>query len=164
MAAMAGFGKPKSKREPVEVAEPKPLDKSLDQLLNVRKQRLDRMERERKQAQEAWKNARLKLRELKHAWRQLVADTKAYWQEARNAFLSMQSTSGQFRKAKVVYERMKGQSTDARIACLDMVKHCKKARRAFFTAKDQVLTANRQQEKLTFMRDEIRAQQQQSEG
>jgi hypothetical protein len=58
---------------------------------------------------------------------------------------------------------MKVSSTDMRIKCLEVLERCRTARTNFFTARERVLTANRQQEKLTFMRDELRLLHQQSE-
>jgi len=156
MIASAGFGRPKSKREPVEVIEPKPMDKSLDKLLGVRKSRLDRMERERKDSQERWRGARRRFREAKDGWRASVQATKDFWAQARKEFMSMQTTSGQYQRAKGAYERMKEESASLRVTCLEMLEKCRTTRSAFFEARERVLTANRQQEKLTIMRDEMR--------
>jgi hypothetical protein len=163
MGALAGFGKPKSKREPVDVAEPKPQDKTLDKLLGVRKQRLDRLERERKDSRDAWKAARAEFREKKLQWRAAIEDAKKYWVQARKDFLSMTTTSGQYQKSKAVYERMKQAATDQRVMCLESLEKCKSWRSEFFAARERVLTANRQQEKLTIMRDELRRANQQED-
>ena len=163
MNMQAGFGKPKSKREPVEVIEPKPEDRSLDKLLGVRKQRLDRLERERKEAREAWKSARAVLRQTKLQWRDAIQGAKNFWVQARKEFLTMNTTSGQFQKAKAVYERMKRDAADLRVVCFERLENCRDARNAFFAARERALTANRQQEKLTIMRDEIRLLNQQHE-
>jgi hypothetical protein len=156
MGALAGFGKPKSRREPVEVIEPRPQDKSLDQLLGVRKQRLDRMERERREARQAWKNARAALRAAKLGWRAAIADMKAFWAQARKDFLSMHTTSGQYQKGKAKYERMKQAAAGERVLCLEALTHCRARRATFFAARARVLSANRQQEKLTIIRDDLR--------
>ena len=62
MSAAAGQGQGglgrRSKREVVDVAEPKVPDKRLDQLLHVRKQRLGRLERERNEARQLWRARR----------------------------------------------------------------------------------------------------------
>jgi hypothetical protein len=163
MAALAGFGAPRPKREPVEVKEPKPQDKTLDKLLGVRKQRLDRLERERKDARDAWKAARAAFREKKLQWRAAMEDMKMYWAKARKEFLAMHTTSGQYQKSKAVYERMKQEATDKRVLCLESLTKCKARRNAFFDARARVLTANRQQEKLTVMRDELRSRHLQEE-
>jgi hypothetical protein len=164
VGAPAGFGKPKSKREPVDVLEPKPQDKTLDKLLGVRKQRLDRLERERKDSRDAWKAARAGFHEKKVQWRAAVEDAKAYWVQSRKEFLAMNTTSGQYQKSKAVYERMKQAATDQRVLCLEFLGKCKRKGSDFFAARERVLTANRQQEKLTIMRDELRRRNQQEEG
>ncbi|SFV13926.1 hypothetical protein [Pseudoduganella namucuonensis] len=161
MGAVAGFGKPKAKREPVEVAEPKPLDKSLDQLLGVRKQRMDRYERERKDARQAWRAARDHFRGMKLAWREAVDGSKQFWAQARRDFMSMNTTSGQYQKSKAVYERMKQAAADERLRCMEALERCRARRAMFFTARARVLAANRQQEKLTIIRDEMRSLHQQ---
>lgn len=163
MGIQAGFGPAKAKREPVEVLEPKPLDKSLDKLLGVRKQRLDRLERERRETREEWKRCREEFRQKKLDWRKAVEDSKEFWVKARKEFLSMTTTSGQYQRAKATYERMKQSAADMRVTCLESLSGCKSARTAFFSARERVLAANRQQEKLTIIRDEIRLLHQQSE-
>lgn len=164
MGAVAGFGQARPKREPIEVIEPRPRDKSLDKLLGVRKQRLGRFERERKEAQERWRHARARLHEEKLAWREATQATRDFWTQARHEFLTMNTTSGQYQRAKATYERMKEHCANLRMGCLEAVEKCRNARSGFFEARERVLTANRQQEKLTFMRDELRAQHEQSEA
>lgn len=163
MFAAAGFGKSKAKREPTEVLEPKPEDKSLDKLLGVRKQRLDRLERERKESREAWRAQRAALREAKLRWREAVQSTKEFWAQARKEFLTMVTTSGQYQRSKAVYERMKQAAADEHVRCLESLEKCKTKRTIFFEMRERVLTAHRQQEKLTFMRDELRRLNQQEE-
>lgn len=157
MAAVAGFGKPKARREPVEVAEPRPPDRSLDQLLGVRKQRLDRFERERKDARQAWRTARAEFRKMKLGWQVAVESSKVFWAQARRDFMSMHTTSGQYQKSKAVYERMKQAAADERLRCMETLERCRARRAAFFKARARVLAANRQQEKLTIIRDEMRS-------
>jgi hypothetical protein len=152
-----GFGAPKPRREPVEVAEPRPHDKSLDQLLGVRKQRLDRFERERRETREAWQAARAELRGMKLAWRAAVDHTRAFWAQARREFMAMHTTSGQYQKSKAIYERMTQAAADERVRCLEALKSCRARRTQFFAARARVLAANRQQEKLTIIRDELRS-------
>lgn len=161
MNAMAGFGPKKSRREPVEVAEPKPEDRSLDSLLGVRKQRLDRMERERREARTEWQAARAELRRLKLAWRAAVEQCRQYWAQARKDFMSMNTTSGQYQRCKTAYERMRGTAADDHIRCLESLQQCRDRRRHFFDARTRARDASRQQEKLTIVRDELRSLQQQ---
>ncbi|WEF32227.1 hypothetical protein [Pseudoduganella chitinolytica] len=55
----------RAKREVVDVPEPRRPDQSLARLLHVRKQRLGRLERERNEARQQWRQARTVLRERK---------------------------------------------------------------------------------------------------
>lgn len=162
-AGPAGFGGRRSKREVIDVLEPKPQDKSLDKLLNVRKQRIDRLERERREAREAWRETRQELRTQKQRWRDAVQAYKDFWQQSREDFFRMALTSGQFRKAKAIYERMKQEAAQMRVDCLEVVGRCKQGRSGFFEARRRVLQASRQQEKLGILRDELRLLNMQSE-
>ncbi|RJF96891.1 hypothetical protein D3870_21185 [Noviherbaspirillum cavernae] len=151
-----GFGGRRAKREVIDVPEPKVQDQSLDKLLKVRKQRIDRLERERREMREAWRKSRADLNGRKQGWRDAVQAYKDFWQEARENFYRMSTTSGQFRKAKAIYERMKGDAAQLRLECLEDVARCRKGRTKFFEAKQRVLQAHRQQEKLGMLRDELR--------
>jgi hypothetical protein len=154
-AGTDSFGRTRSKREPVEVLEPKKQDRSLDKLINVRKQRLNRLERERTEALEAWRNARIALRAAKEAWREALAAANANWQEARARFFKMSTTSGKFRQEKAIYERMKEVAAQLRLQAQESVRPCREAGHHFFEAKERILEANRQQEKLGILRDEL---------
>ncbi|HJV73237.1 MAG TPA: hypothetical protein VJ654_03370 [Noviherbaspirillum sp.] len=151
-----GFAGRRPRREVIDVPEQKVQDQSLDKLLKVRKQRLERLERERKEAREAWRKQRVELHDQKQAWRDAVQAYKDFWQEARASFYRLNLTSGQFRKAKAIYERMKKDAAQSHVECLEAVARCKKGRTQFFEAKRRVLQAHRQQEKLGILRDEIR--------
>ena len=159
----AGMAGRRARREVTDVPERKPEDKSLDKLLNVRKHRLDRLERERLAARQAWRELRRELREQKTRWRDAVQAYKDYWQQARQDFFSMASTGGQFRKAKFVYERMKRDAAEMHAECIVIVGRSKDSKTGFFEARQRVLEANRQQEKLGILRDEMRAMTAQSE-
>jgi hypothetical protein len=163
LGRQAGFGKRRSRREVIDVLERKVEDKSLDKLLNVRKQRLDRFERERIEARQAWRKTRVELREAKERWRVAEQEAKDHWQQAREEFFRMATTSGEFRRAKGVYDRMKWEAKELKLACGEFVKRSKAARTAFFEARQRALDANRQQEKLGILRDEIRLLNKQSE-
>lgn len=163
MGGLPGFGAKRGKREVIDVLEMKPQDKSLDKLLNVRKQRLDRLERERKEALEYWRGTRTVVREAKERWRKAVNDTNTFWANARAEFFRMATTSGEFRKAKATYERLKIQASELRLSCNEYVTRAKTARQQFFEARQRVLHANKQQEKLSILRDEIRLMTQQPE-
>jgi hypothetical protein len=122
----------------------------------VRKQRLERLERERIEARQAWRASRADLREAKERWRTAVQDAADYWKEARAQFFRIATTSGEFRKAKAIYDRMKAEATELRLGCREYVKYAKAARSVFFEARVRALQANKQQEKLGILRDEIR--------
>lgn len=149
----------RSKREVIDVPEDKREDKSLDRLIVVRKQRIDRFERERNEARQAWRAARAELRATKQRWRDGVKEANEYWKEARAGFLSMTTTSGQFRRAKAVYERLKAHAAQLHLQAREAVAPCRSTREGFFQARRRVVEANRQQEKLVFLRDEVRQQQ-----
>lgn len=146
----------RSRREVVDLPEPALEDKRLDQLLKVRKQRLSRLERERNETRAVWRAERQALGDIKRAWRSALHEGKELWRQARTDFLAMNSTSGQFRKAKSKYERMQRDAAQLYMGCQDKLLSCRLAGTIFFQARQCVLEANRQQEKLLILRDEIR--------
>jgi hypothetical protein len=156
-AQMRSVGGRRAKREVIDVAERKVEDRRLDQLLHVRKQRLGRLERERNEARNAWREQRQALRQSKQCWRNMLEQAKEQWQYSRRQFLQMTLTNGEFSKAKAVYKRMQQEAAQLYLACQEKLHRCRQAGAAFFEARRNVLEANRQQEKLVIMRDEIRA-------
>ncbi len=158
------LGGKQGKREVVDVMEYKAPDKRLDQLLNVRKQRLGRLERERNETRNAWREQRKIFRSRKQHWRDMSLQTKQQWQQARHEFLAMEMTNVQFRKAKAVYERMKKEASQLYVECQEELIRCRQAGEIFFDANRNALEANRQQEKLSILRDEIRTAEQVSEN
>jgi hypothetical protein len=155
--AQAGPGGRRSKREVVDVPEPKVQDRSLDKLIHVRKQRLGRLEIERNEARAAWRAARAELHAAKERWRAGERAAREFWKAARADFLSMATTSGQFRKAKAIYQRLQSAASELYLQAKQAVGICKERRVAFFAARRRVAEANLQQEKLNILRDEIRA-------
>jgi len=165
MVAKSGnLGRARARREPIEVIEPKPQDTSLDNLIGVRRQRLNRLERERREAHEAWRGQRAALSKAKHSWRNAVAAAQDFWRQERAGFLRMTITSGQFRKAKAAYERMKNEAAKLHTQAKEQVHGARGAGHAFFEARQRVMEINRQVEKLGMLRDEIRAAARQQEG
>lgn len=146
----------RSRREVIDMPEQKPIDKSLDKLIAVRKHRLNRLELECREMREQWRTARVALRERKMCWRSALQESKSHWNSAREEFFKMTTTSGQFRKAKAVYERMKAHAAQLHLESREAVIPCKAQRAAFFQVRRDVLNANRQQEKLCILRDEMR--------
>jgi len=145
------------RREVVDVAERRPPDRRLDRLLQVRKQRLGRLERERNEARAHWRRQRAEFRVLKQRWRQHFLQAQEQWMAARTAFLEMSITNGEFRRAKAVYERMKKEASQLRVDCRQLLHQCRQSGVVFFDARREVMQANRQQEKLGMLRDELRA-------
>jgi uncharacterized protein (DUF3084 family) len=152
-----------SRREVIDVPETRPADKSLDLLLKLRKQRIERYEQERRRTRVEWRQQRTELRDLKKRRRQALQDAKDFWKQARDQFLSMVTTSGQYRKAKAIYERMKQSASQLYEECQGAVSRSRLSRTAFFEACKALRDAQRQHEKLGMLRDEIRLLNRQSE-
>jgi hypothetical protein len=146
----------RARREVVDVPEPRRPDQSLARLLHVRKQRLGRLERERNEARQLWRAGRARLRQCKVARREAVQAADGFWQSARASFLEMVTTSGDLRKAKATYARMKEEAARLYLAWQEELARCDAAQRCFFDAAARVLAANRQQEKLGILNDELR--------
>lgn len=160
------FGHARIRREARDVPEAPEARFERDDLakvIGVRKQRLGRLERECMDARLAWRTARNEIRASRQRWRDAVQEAQEFWLEARTGFLSMTTTSGQFRKAKAVYERMKEEAAQLHLACGEAVETARGKRRFFFAARRRVCEARLQQEKLVMLRDEIRATQRQEE-
>jgi hypothetical protein len=155
-ATASWTGRPRSQREVIDIPEPRKQDKSLDKLIVVRKQRIERLERERVEARLAWRETRQALHDIKQRWRDAVDAAQDFWQESRAGFFKMAITSGQFRRAKAMYERMKGEAEQLHLESREAVVPCKAARSEFFAARRRALDAYRQHEKLGILRDELR--------
>lgn len=153
-----------AKREVRDVPEKKRVDNSIDRIITVRKQRLDRLERECIEARAAWRGTRQKLRDMREAARIAKEEANEYWQQARAAFLKMTITSGQFRVAKSTYDRMKAHAAQLLLECREAVTPCKQGKVTFFEAKRAVTEARLKKEKLSIMRDTIRSEQLQEEA
>jgi hypothetical protein len=146
----------KRRREAVDVAEPRVPDRTIERLLGVRKHRLERFERERRDAREHWRGQRAALRLDKLAWRAARAAAAAHWQQARARFFAMDIDSRQFRAAQGGYERMKRDTAQRLLAWRDQAGACRVAGAAFFAAQHQLKQARRQQEKLDILREHIK--------
>lgn len=146
----------RARREVVDVPEPRCPDQSLARLLHVRKQRLGRLERERNEARQEWRAGRASLRQRKEARRHAVSAAEEFWHSARDSFLQMVTTSGDLRKAKATYARMKEDAARLYLAWQEELARCDAAQRRYFGAAALVLAANRQQEKLGILNDELR--------
>lgn len=145
----------RSKREVVDLVEAPRKDDGLGRLLQIRKQRIERFERESALARGKWRNARATLRSAKERWRSAKRDAAEFWRCARSDFLRMNMTSGDFRKAKAIYERMKESAAQLHLECGEAIGPCKKIRAEFFTAKKAASEATRQFEKLGILRGEL---------
>ena len=157
------FGYVRARREARDVPEARVERDDLAKVIGVRKQRLARLERECLDTRLDWRAARKEIGASRQRWRDAVQESQEFWQQARAGFLSMTTTSGQFRKAKAVYERMKEEAARLHLACGDAVKTAKDKRQLYFAARRRVWEARLQQEKLVMLRDEIRSAQMQEE-
>lgn len=157
------FNKPRVRREVIDVPEKKIEDQSLQKLIFIRKQRLTRIEQECREARQVWRKARTEIGEAKERWRNALQESKDFWQESRKGFFAMAITSGQFRKAKAIYERMKAHAAQLHLECQEAVVRCKEKRTGFFEARKRVVEATLDLEKLGMLRDEIRLLTRQSE-
>jgi hypothetical protein len=145
----------RGKREVIDVDEPKKEDNGLGQLIAVRKQRIDRIELEVVKARQEWRAARKALHDVKLRWRSAVKEADDFWREARADFFRMNTTSGEFRRAKGTYERMKGQASKLKLESQEAVVPCREQRTAYFSARERLVTVKRQYEKLGILRDEL---------
>ena len=147
----------------LDVPEPVKRDNSLDGLMLVRKQRLRRLERECYSCRQEWRSQRQNLRERKKQWRAAQLDAEQYWQQARAEFFRMSLTSGEFKKAKSVYGKMKTAAALLRVEAKTQAEQCKTAGHDFFLKRQELAEAQKKNEKLQILRDEMRREEHRSE-
>lgn len=156
LARRVGFAlRPRHRPEPVDVPEDPIRDRRLDQLVAVHDLRLRHLEQERQEARNAWRQARLALRQHKQCWRLAVDTAQSYWQRARAGFMKMVITSGQFRHAKAVYERLKLEAAQMRLVAAEAVPVCRHAGQRFFDSRRRLAQERLHIEKLQIVRDEL---------
>jgi hypothetical protein len=153
--AMGGFGAARSKREAIDVPEPKAPDRTLDRLLGVRKHRLERLERESLAARDAWRGHRIRLGDTKRSWREACLHAQEFWRQARARYFAMESSSGEFGAAKSGFNRLKREAAQVLLSWRETRAACETAQREFFAARERLAQARRQQEKLGMFRDEM---------
>ena len=148
------------RREPVDVAEPRVPDRTLERLLGVRKHRLERLERAQRDAREQWRRGRGALRQARLLWRAARQDAADHWQRARQQFFAMETDSRQFRADQGGYERMKRDTGQRLLAWRDGAAAARAAGAVFFAAHRHLRDARRQQEKLDILRQHIKSMEQ----
>ena len=149
--ALALFDGPRKAREPVEVAEPRRQDKDLPKLIKVHKRRLERMERECRDARVAWCAQRDTLREIKQQWRDAKEEAVTFWAGARADFFKMEITSGKFRTAKAAYERKKLDAEKIHLQAFEAATQARAAGTDYFDHKRRVKEGHLRTEKLTIL-------------
>lgn len=149
------LGPRRGPREAVDVPEEGKKDKRLDELIAVHEHRLFQLERERQEARAEWREVRYSLREMNGRSKKAFEDTREYWEKKRAGFFSMVITSGEFRKAKSVYERLKQEAMQLRLKARETVPECRTAKERFFATAQKLIVERLHIEKLKIMRDEI---------
>ncbi len=149
--ALALFGGVGTRREAVEVAEPKRQDKRLPKLINVHKRRLERMERECIAARNQWRNQRMTVGEIKQRWRDAKQEAIDFWMQSRAEFFRMEITSGKFRTAKAVYERKKLDAEKIHLQAREAAIVARDAGHNYFESKRLLREGHLRGEKLTIL-------------
>ena len=144
-----------ARREPVEVDEPRAPQRQLDPLLALRRHRATRLEQERLKARADWRAQRAALRAAIARWRSASTHADQAWQQARQAFFAMSCSSGQLRAARAAFERMQREAAALRAGACQAAGASRQAGRAFFSARAGYRQAQRQQEKLQAVCDEL---------
>ena len=149
--AMAEWGGARRQREPIEVAEPKRQDKDLPKLIAVHKRRLERLERDCREARTAWRAERETVRAIKQQWRDAKLEAAAFWTNARAEFFRMEITSGKFRTAKAVYERKKLEAEKIHLQAREAAIAAREAGTHYFDCKRLVREGHLRTEKLAIL-------------
>ena len=138
-------------REPIEVTEPKRQDKDLPKLITVHKRRLERLERDCREARSVWRAQRTIVREVKQHWREAKQEASAFWANARAEFFRMELTSGKFRTAKAVYERKKLDAEKIHLQAREEAMAAREAGTHYFDCKRLVREGHLRTEKLAIL-------------
>ena len=149
--ALALLDGPRSRREAVEVAEPKRQDTRLPKLIGVHKRRVELMERSCIAARAAWRTERQMIREIKQQWRDAKQEANEFWAESRAEFFRMEITSGKFRTAKAVYERKKLDAEKIHLEAREVALSARSAGENYFDCKRQLRAGHLRGEKLTIL-------------
>ena len=149
--ALALLDGPRTRREAVEVAEPKRQDTSLPRLISVHKRRVDVMERECIAARSAWRAERATVGHIKQQWRDAKQDAIDFWATSRAEFFRMEITSGKFRTAKAAYERKKLDAEKIHLEAHEAALRARDAGGYYFDCKRRLQAGHLRSEKLTIL-------------
>ena len=143
-------------REVQDVPEPVRKDCPLDKLVRIRRQRIEKSERDCLRARQHWRECRRQLRQQSQGSKDAESRAQQCWKKARKDFFDMSISSGQFKKAKAVFKKMQATAAEMRALAHAAVDESKLARTAYFKAKVNLAEARKQAEKLDLMSEELR--------
>lgn len=152
-SAPAPATKAKPRREPVEVVEPRRPDRTLAQMQGIRQQRLQRVEAEAVAARRACADAARAVREAIAATRALDAQTRDYWRDTVQSFLSRTIDSQELMRARAEYRRRCDQAAAQRGQARQQVRRWRQTREARRVAQDLHRQAQRAVEKLSMWQE-----------
>ena len=142
-----------SRREPVEVAEPRRPDNTMARVASIRTSRLQRLEADLVAARQAWRREREAVRQAIAQARQAQQDAIAFWHEAMQAFTDLCITSADLQRAKAVHHRLRLQAQDCRVQVRRQHQQCIQAREQRHRLEAEVLAQRKQVEKLALWRE-----------
>jgi multidrug resistance efflux pump len=158
-AAATGYVPRKSRREPVEVAEPPRPDRTLGTLISIRSQRVQRAEadcvRARRTCEEAKAAVHAAIAEVREAREQATR----FWRDTMTAFKQMCISSAELLRAKADYRRRRDHTDELRAAARQAVHRLRGARHDKLSTQQDLRLAQRACEKLSLWRDELLANQ-----
>lgn len=144
------------RQEAYDVPEPVRKDCPLEKLVRIRRQRIEKSERDCLRARQYWRECRLQLRQKNQGSKEAESRAQQCWQQARRDFFDMSISSGQFRAAKAAFKKMQAAAAEMRVLARAAAKESRLARVAYFRARTTLAEVRKQAEKLDLMSEELR--------
>jgi hypothetical protein len=148
-----------ARREPVEVPEPNPVDRSLQQMKAIRKQRLQRAEAQAAATRRRCEEASTAVRSAIARTREMEQEAQTFWRETMASFLGNQLASSDLLRARSHYRRLQDSAAAQRIEAGQSVDELRLARAGRRSARTELRKAECANEKLVVWEEALQAEQ-----
>jgi hypothetical protein len=145
------------------VHEPRPTDRSLQQIKSIRKQRLQRAEAQAAMTQRLCEEASQAVHAAIARVREMDQEAEAFWRTTMQSFLGNQLASTDLLKARHGYRRLKDAAANQRVEAGRRVDDLRQARVDRKAARAEVRASEAANEKLVLWEEAMQAAQPQIE-
>ncbi len=142
-----------SRREPIDVPEPRRTDTAMARVASIRGSRLQRLEADLVAARQAWRREREAVRQAIAQARQARHKAIAFWRETMQAFTDLCISSAELQRAKAVHHRLRTAEQAGRLLVRRLHQQCNAALGQRHRLEAAVLAQRKQVEKLALWRD-----------